>query len=399
MNTLASATTLRGLPEAIAALAVGGTALLLAFLSLTRPAARLARWPLASALLGGGWIALACGVALGPLGAGLLRRESVAELEPLGQMCLAWIGLLVGMQMKGTLLAAVPTPLLRWITLDAVVSFVGAATVSWWALRTAAPQVDLRVMWPLLAMIGAASIGWSGELRSLHGLDARASGVPALIQGGAGLGSAIAIVASDLVTLKPGGSASLITTLAIAAAATVALRATLGTETGNQGRLTLALLGTLALVAGAAALAGASTLPGAFLLGMAITNLRGGSMRRMERLVAESEPAVAAVFFLLSGIILGRTPGWWPWIIAGGLLFVRIVAKPIVARIALGDAWDQPGARRLRPAPVRQAPIAVALAVAALLAHDTVAERGCLLALVLCGLGSGVLPLLWRART
>ena len=99
MTTLASATTLRGLPEAIAALAVGGTALLLAFASLTRPAARLARWPLASALLGGGWIALACGVALGPLGAGLLRRESVAELEPLGQLCLAWIGLLVGIQL------------------------------------------------------------------------------------------------------------------------------------------------------------------------------------------------------------------------------------------------------------------------------------------------------------
>ena len=132
---------------------------------------------------------------------------------------------------------------------------------------------------------------------------------------------------------------------------------------------------------------------------MAITNLRGGSMRRMERLVAESEPAVAAVFFLLSGIILGRTPGWWPWMIAGGLLFVRIVAKPVVARIALGSAWEEPGAHRLRAAPVRQAPIAVALAVAALLAHDTVAERGCLLALVLCGLGSGVLPLLWRART
>jgi hypothetical protein len=313
-------------------------------------------------------------------------------------MCLAWIGLLVGMQMKGSLLAAVPPSLLRWIILDAIVSFAGAATVAWWALRTAAPQTDLRSMWPLLAMVGAASIGWSGELRSLHGLDARASRVAALIQGGAGLASAIAIVASDMFTMKPGGSTSLITTLAIAAAATLALRSTLGTETGNQGRLTLALIGTLALVAGAAALTGTSTLPGAFLLGMAITNLRGGSMRRMERLVYESEPAVAAVFFLLSGIILGRTPGWWPWMIAGGLLLVRIVAKPVVARIALGSAWDEPGAQRLRPAPVRQAPIAVALAVATLLAHDTGAERGCLLALVLCGLGSGVLPLLWRAQ-
>jgi hypothetical protein len=398
VSTLAAATTLRGLPEAIAALAVGGTALLLAFASLTRPAARLARWPLASALLGGGWIALACGVALGPIGSGLLRRDSVTGLEPLGQVCLAWIGLLVGLQMKGSLFAAVPNSLLRWIAIDAITSFAGAGLIAWLCLRTAAPSADLRTLWPVVAMIGAATIGWSGELRSLHGLDTRAARISALIQGGAGLGSAIAVVASDLITLAPTGSQSLVTTLAIAAAALVALRATLGLETGHQGRLTLALLGTLALVAGAAAIAGASALPGAFLLGMAITNLRGGAMRKLERLVAESEPAVAAVFFLLTGILLSRSAGWWPWMIAGGLVALRILAKPIVARVALGSAWDEPGALRLQPAPVRQAPIAIAIAVSTLLVHDTGVERGCLLALVMSGLASAVLPLLWRAR-
>ena len=398
MSAAASATALGGLPQAIAALAVGGTALMLAFASLTRPAARLARWPLASALLGGGWIALACGVALGPMGVGVLRRDSVVELEPLGQVCLAWIGLLVGMQMKSSLLAAVPAPLARWVVMDSIVSFAGAATIAWLTLRMAAPTVPLRTLWPMLATIGAASIGWSGELRSLHGLDARAGRVAAWIQGGAGLGSAIAVVASDLISVSPTGPNSLVTTLTIAIAATLALRSTLGTQPGSQGRLTLALLGTLALVAGAAAMTGSSPLPGAFLLGMAITNLRGGSMRRLERLVSESEPAVAAVFFLLAGIILGDTAGSWPWLIAGGLLLLRIVAKPLVAGIVLGDAWNEPGAARLRPAPVRQAPIAIALTMAALLMHDTGLERGCLLALVLSGLGSGVLPLLWRSR-
>ena len=53
-----AAASLGGLSHAMAAMAVGATALLLAFLSLSRPAARLARWPLASALLAGGWIAL-----------------------------------------------------------------------------------------------------------------------------------------------------------------------------------------------------------------------------------------------------------------------------------------------------------------------------------------------------
>lgn len=398
MSAPAAPTELAGFPQALAALAVGGTALLLAFLSLTRPAARLARWPLASALLGGGWIALACGAALGPAGANLLRRDSVAGLEPLEQVCLAWIGLLVGLQMKGSLLAAVPTSLRRWMLLDAVTSFAGAAAIAWLVLRAAAPQAELRTVWPVLAMVGSASIGWSGELRSLHGLDTRAAPVVALIQGGAGLASALAIMMSDLVSLSPAGSRSLLTTLAVAGAATLALRTTLGTQPGNQGRLTLALLGTLALLAGAAALSGSSSLPGAFLLGMAITNLRGGSMRRLERLVSESEPALAAVFFLLAGASLGRSSGSWPWLLAGGLVLLRIVAKPIVARVALGAAWDTPGAQRLKPAPVRQAPIAIAIAVSTLLVHDTGVERGCLLALVLAGLGSGVLPLLWRAR-
>ena len=34
-----------------------------------------------------------------------------------------------------------------------------------------------------------------------------------------------------------------------------------------------------------------------------------------------------------------------------------------LAGIVLGDAWNEPGAARLRPAPVRQAPIAIALTI------------------------------------
>jgi hypothetical protein len=394
---------LGGFPAAVAALVVGGTAMLLAFASLTRPAARLARWPLASALLGGGWIALACGLACGAtldqFGPEFARREAILELRPLGQLGLAWIGLLVGLQMKGTLLSAVPQPLWRWVAIDACASFAGGAAIAFLLLRMAAPGIGLGMAWSAIALVGAATIGWSGELRSLHGLDTRAARATALIRAGAGLGSALAIVASDLIAMSPEGARSLWATLAISGAAALALRATLGAEQGSQGRLTLALLGTLALVAGAAAHVGSSPLPGAFLLGMVITNLRGGSMRRLERLVSESEPAVAAVFFLLAGILLTRVPGWWPWMIAGSLVCMRIAIKPLIAHLALADAWNEQGARRLRAAPMRQAPIAVALAVAALLSRDSGVERGMLLALVAAGVGSGVLPLLWRART
>lgn len=398
MSDAASASTLGGIPQAVAALAVGGTALLVAFASLTRPAARLARWPLASALLGGGWIALACGLLLGPAGIGLLKVESLGELRPLTQVGLAWIGLLVGLQMKSSLLAAVPTTLWRWSVLDAVVSFLCAATITGLVLRWAAPAASLRVLWPVMSLIAAGTIGWSGELRSLRGLDTRAAGVASLVQGGAGLGSALAIVCADLISLSPDGSRSLLATLAVATAAAFSLRAVLGSTAGTDGRLTLALLGTLALIAGASASVSASPLPGAFLLGLVVTNLRGAPMRRLERLVAESEPAVAAVFFLLAGVLLRAGFGWWPWLVAGGVLALRVLAKPAMAHLALGDAWSATGASALRTATVRQAPIAVALAVAALQARDGEDQRGALLAVVAIGVASGVLPLLWRRR-
>ncbi|MFM7806743.1 MAG: hypothetical protein ACKPEA_02285 [Planctomycetota bacterium] len=319
-------------------------------------------------------------------------------MRPLTQVGLAWIGLLVGLQMKSSLLAAVPKTLWRWSVLDAVVSFLCAATITGLVLRWAAPTAPLRVLWPVMSLVAAGTIGWSGELRSLRGLDTRAAGVASLVQGGAGLGSALAIVCADLISLSPDGSRSLLDTLAVATAAAFSLRAVLGSTAGTDGRLTLALLGTLALIAGASASVSASPLPGAFLLGLVVTNLRGAPMRRLERLVAESEPAVAAVFFLLAGVLLRAGFGWWPWLVAGGVLALRVLAKPVMAHLALGDAWSTTGASALRPATVRQAPIAVALAVAGLQAHDGEDQRGALLAVVAIGVASGVLPLLWRRR-
>jgi hypothetical protein len=393
-----AAAALGGVSHAMAALAIGATALLLAFVSLSRPAARLARWPLASALLGGGWIALLAGTLLGPGGFGLLHRESLIELRPLTQLGLAWIGLLVGLQMKRSLLALVPTTLWRWIAFDALISFITVAAWTFLVLRWAAPNATLRMVWPIASLAGAASIGWSGELRSLRGLDARAVRVASLVQAGAGLGSVLAIVSSDLISFSPEGSRALMATLLVAAAAGFSLRAVLGSQVGSDGRLTLALLATLSLVAGAAAAMDATPLPGAFLLGMIVTNTQGGSMRRMERLVSESEPAVAAIFFLLAGVLLEGANAWWPWVVAGGVLLVRLVAKPMIAGMALRHAWKEPGAARLRSAVVRQAPIAIALGVAALQSHDGSVERGTLLALTAVGLASGVLPLLWRSR-
>lgn len=384
-----------GVGHALAALAAGGTAMLLAFLSLTRPAARLARWPVASALLGGGWLALAAGLLLGPGGMGLLRNDALVELRPLTQLGLAWIGLLVGLQMRRDLLAAVPAALWRWILADAALSFLAGAGLAFAVLRSVVPSANLLQLWPIASLVGSACIGWSGELRSLRGLDTRAPQVAAWIQAGAGLGSALSIIACDLITTSPRGSQGLLAVLAIAGAAALSLRAVLGPQSGHDGRLTLSLLATLATVAGAGAAMDASPMTGAFLLGLAVAQLRGGPMRRLERLVSESEPAVAAIFFMLAGVMLAGG-GRWPWTLAAALLIARLLLKPLVARWALRERWREPGALRLRRGTVRQAPIAIALAVSAVQVHDTLAERGVLLTLVLVGLASGLLPLLGR---
>jgi hypothetical protein len=275
-----AAAALGGVSHAMAALAIGATALLLAFVSLSRPAARLARWPLASALLGGGWIALLAGTLLGPGGFGLLHRESLIELRPLTQLGLAWIGLLVGLQMKRSLLALVPTTLWRWIAFDALISFITVAAWTFLVLRWAAPNATLRMVWPIASLAGAASIGWSGELRSLRGLDARAVRVASLVQAGAGLGSVLAIVSSDLISFSPEGSRALMATLLVAAAAGFSLRAVLGSQVGSDGRLTLALLATLSLVAGAAAAMDATPLPGALAIATRPAGLAGSARNR-----------------------------------------------------------------------------------------------------------------------
>jgi Kef-type K+ transport system membrane component KefB len=344
---------------------------------------------------GGGWLALAAGLVLGPGGTGLLRSDALVELRPLTQLGLAWIGLLVGLQMRRDLVAAVPVTLWRWVLVDAVVAFAAGVGISIVCLRSLVPAADMTRLWPIASVVGAACIGWSSELRSLRGLDARSPQVAAWMQAGAGLGSALAIIASDLVTMSPRGSQGMFAVLAIAGAA-LSMRNVLGPQTGQDGRLTLALLATLATVAGAGAAVDASPMTGAFLLGLVVANLRGGPMRRLERLVSESEPAVAAIFFMLAGVMLGGVGGRWPWALAGGLVVARLLIKPLVAWWAMGERWREPGARRLRAGTVRQAPIAIALAVSMVQVHDTRTERGVLLGLVLVGFASGLMPLLRR---
>lgn len=384
--------------RAIAVMVVATAALLLAFLSITRPAARLARRPLASALLGGGWLALLAGLLLGPGGFELLRPGSVLELRPLTQLGLAWIGFLVGLQLKRSLVTAVPPLLWRWVLVDAAASLLVGTLLGGAVLMWASEVRDWSAILPSAAMAGAATIGWSGELRSLRGFDASSPHVAAMVRAGSGLCTAVAIVIGDLAATDLTESKWIVATIAVVIAAAVSLRAVMGRRVMADGGIILALLATLSLVAGAAAAIATGPLLGAFLLGAAVTNMPGGSMRRMERLVMESEPAVAAIFFLLAGVLLGGVEGPWPWVLAVALMGGRLVLKPWVASRVPAALWRDTTASRMQVAVIRQAPIAVALAVAAVIGRYAETERGVLLAVVITGMASTVMPLLWRGR-
>jgi Kef-type K+ transport system membrane component KefB len=397
--------------HALSALTIGAIAFGLASLSLTRHAVKLLRHPVAAALIGGGWVALAAGALLGPLGCNVLKDDSLLELRPLLQLGLAWIGFLVGLQLKRSVLAQVPGSLWRWIALDAAVSVVGGGAVAACILRPTAPDGALGTLWIPCALVACATVGWSGELRSLRGLDARAPQLATLIHAGAGLGSAAAVLLYGVAALQASdaaagassldaahGALGLLITAAVSLVAAAAIHAALRLESWSDGRIIATLVGALAFVAGVATALHGSPMLGACLLGAIITNKSSGALRRLERLVAESEVAVASMFFLLAGAMLSPSTDLRPWWIAAALLALRGAVKSPVARACSGAAWPEPGARAMHVAPVRQAPIAIVLAAAALIERSDPSRRGALMALAACGVASHLIPLLWRAR-
>ncbi|MCE9619330.1 MAG: hypothetical protein K8R92_05435 [Planctomycetes bacterium] len=412
MTATLATETFGDITRAISALAIGSIAFGLASFSLTRQAAKLLRIPVAAALIGGGWVAFAAGLLLGPIGFDLFKTGSLTELRPLLQLGLAWIGLLVGLQLKRSVLAAVPAALWQWLALDSLLSLAAGVGFTATALRLMDPGASLGAMWIPCALTGCATMGWAGELRSLRGLDTRSPQLATLIHAGAGLAAVLAIALHGVAMLQAStladgttvidaarGSLGLVVTLIVAAIAATAIRVILDRESWSEGRIIASLVGTLALVSGVSIALNGSPMFGACLLGMVITNMRSGAMRRLERLVTESEAAVASMFFLFAGAMLGDLGSFWPWIIAAALITFRFAFKTPVAWRLSGKAWNEPGAQVIHFAAIRQAPIAIPLAIASLVegANDT--QRGILLALVACGVLSNLFPLLWRSRS
>ncbi len=396
----------------ISALAIGALAFGLASLALTRKAAKISRIPIAAALIGGGWVFFAVGLLIGPIGIDLLKLDLLTELRPLLQIGLAWIGLLVGLQAKRSIMAQIPGSLWKWIAVDCLASVIVGVFITGIVLLWIAPQASYGALCLPCVLIGCATIGWTAELRSLRGLDARSPLLATLTQAGAGLAVILAITIHGIVslyvtTIEGGiitpnfgqGSIGLISTMFVAGVCAMTMRLLLQQESWNDGRIIVSLIGTLALIAGVSTVLDGSPMFGACVLGVMIANMRSGAMRRLERVITGSETAIASILFLLAGAIVDPIAAWWPWIIAAIVLTFRVVFKVPLARVYSGNTWLERGSNNIHFATIRQAPIAIALAIASLLELNNSAQRVMLLVLAIVGVLSNIIPLLWRRQS
>ena len=398
--------------RALSVLAVGALVFGLASLALTRRAAKFSRIPIVAALIGGGWMFFGVGLLLGPIGFHFLTNESLTELRPLLQLGLAWIGLLVGLQAKRAIMVQVPAVLWKWIAVDCVASVCTGVIITAVTLIWIAPEATWGALCFPCVLIGCATIGWTAELRSLRGLDARSPRLGTLTQAGAGLAVIIAITIHGIVSLNTSvlsdgtialnlgwGSLGFIITLLVAGVCAMAMRLLLQRESWNDGRIIVSLIGTLALIAGVATVLDGSPMFGACALGVMIANMRSGAMRKLERVITGSETAVASIFFLLAGAMVNPIIAWWPWIIAALVLAFRVGFKVPTTRMFSGNTWIERGADSIHFATIRQAPIAIPLAIASLLERTDNVQSTMLLVVATVGVCSNVIPLLWKRQS
>lgn len=375
---------------------------------------RLSRLPAVGALLHGGWAYCAIGVCLGPLGIHALDGSRLAALQPLVSCLLALIGLIAGVQCSPSILRAVPTRLIGWTSLDAVLSIAIGAVVTLLLARPLLGPVELvgdaRIPGTLMfaacvATIAAATIGWAPESRTLiASAQPRAVRLAVLIQAGGGLSAIIAIALSSVavIPLDPAGGGGMalapalgvpvLIAIGVAALVVTAIAWLLLRDSARDGATsTVTLFGALALVAGVATAAAASPLLAGMLLGICIAQLRGSAARLLSIPYA-SEPVAAAALFLIAGAQIRLDDAAAILVAALALAAARRALKPAALQLALRGERDSVALESpLARASVRQPPMAIAIALTAHAVLPAPAGPVVLSVIVLAGAASWVM--------
>jgi len=377
---------------------------------------RVARIPAIGALVHGGWVYCAVGILLGPLGVDAIDNQRLAALQPLVACLLALIGVIAGSQCTPAILRAIPTRVVGWVSLDALLS-VALGSIALAVL--ARPLIDsdggegitaprALMLSAALATLVAATCGWAPESRTLvvsaHPRSVRLS---VLLQAGAGLAALVAIALSSLATVPldpaPGGGMApapafggpVVAAIVVAAVVVTALALALLRDTRrDDARTVVTLFGSLALVAGTATAAYASPLLAGTLCGVCLAQC-GVRVTRILSLAHASEPVAAAALFLLAGTQLQGEHAPAVTVAALALALGRRALKPRALTRALhGEREHVAIESPLGRACVRQSPMAMAVALTAASALPASAGSVLLSTVVLAGALSWVLAVL-----
>jgi hypothetical protein len=389
----------------------------LALAATSRLGFRLRRWRVTTALIGGGWMGIAAGAAIGPHGLGAVTPETVRAVTPLVVLGLGWIGLMVGLQASARVLRQVPTPAMRVFVIDALLSVAAFGALGWFGVRawTGGETADAASgLWLMSALVACASLGWAMETRSLaRGEEAAWRAGTATVRGAGGLASIAAILVFGVAfatthetseqarasELPPAGlaAARVVVTALLGVAAGLLGRFALGEAGGSRGQSLAVVLGLVALVGGLAFEMDLSPLLVAGVAGAVMSNLAGTALRSFERTILKAEHASAVVFTILAGVLLDPAIGWGGAALAALIAALRVAIKPVALRAGAGGGAEL---GTLALASVRQSPIAVALGVALVVSTQDPTAQRLLTVLVLAGLLAQLAPTAasWRLR-
>jgi hypothetical protein len=379
-------------------------------LATTKPAYRIRRSRPVAALVSGGWISVLAGVLLGPAALGLIDREPIYQSIPLLALGLGWIGFMVGLQLRFSLLKDLPPVVYRVAAADFILTLTLFAAVAFAALAIWIPEPAPAQLALPIAFIVACSLGWSLESRSLGaGFDERL--VLLLRASGAILGIAAVIIfglASKLVERDPAGllqftptraALKMVHTVALALAVGFIGRYMLRLAGANPGHQLAVFLGLVAFTAGSAKQLDASPLIAAALAGAVVANIETAGFRQFETFIYKAEHTVAILFGLLAGLLLDPVLALPAIGLAFALLVARAALKPLLfRRVALSSRDRSPAGE---PLPVRsaiytaagrQSPLMLALGVSLVLVEPSVFHKQLLAIMVVAGVLAEIVP-------
>ena len=330
-----------------------------------------------------GHVFLILGIALGPVGVGLLDDATLAALEPVTIFLLAWMGLIVGLRMEVALLRRVER---RSLTLAAVGATLPAILVPLGLVWL----TGIRAPGPLLIAAGCA--GATAATAATWLLRGQRTGELALVHTAAALDdwAIVALAIPAFALAHSGGThAGLMVVVILVAAGVIGTAvALLLPHLRQAGEELVVGVGAAALAGGGAAYVGLSSVVAGAVAGLVVANAVRGrrGTQPFYALVTRVERPFYLAFVVLTGATLtfARPDLWVP-------LFLVFVAGRALGKLAGGFVARRLTRGRLHPlrlaaVSLPMAPLALAVAADLATVHPGLLTRAVLVAVALAWL-------------